>query len=857
MVDNNGVTSMFNMGLIGFTFNPDLFMANDKLKLTGEELCTLCNVLALGMMADAAIDYDCSMTKSDKAFFSHNGVQYSYTLSDPDSKGYRRSFIPRFSDRMNKRSDYCRRVMNKAGLDYDNEKANRLIEKIWSAFFVSKDFVKANNGAYRINSNEILITKPSKWYVCSKCKHITPYNVHGVCTSYRCDGELNEINLEEVYKNNHYYRIYQDLEIRDLRIVEHTAQLDRNKAYEYQKEFKKKEIDILSCSTTFEMGVDVGSLETVFMRNMPPSPANYAQRAGRAGRSKNAAAFALTFCNKSNHDFAFFANPIRMIKGRIDPPNFIIDNEKIAIRHIYASALSYFWAKYPQYFDNATTLIDDRENGNGIERFKEYLYSKPEDLKAYILRFLPYSLVEKYDVNTYGWLDRLLGQEEDSLGVLTKAVNDYKYEVGVLEKAKDEAYKKGGSVDRYTNRIKVYKNEDILTFLSRKNVMPKYGFPVDTVEMTVNGKGDNSNLGLQLQRDLALALSEYAPGSQIVANGNLITSRYIKKIPSMSWKMYDYITCDCRTLNIEPHVGDKFNSKLNVCHQCKRTLDQSKKRVFLVPEFGFEADGDKIEKPGLTKPEKTYKGDVSYVGFREEIDTQCIDINGSIIEFTASKGDEMAVINESNFYVCEQCGYTDLDEKTFSRMKQMAHKRSSGYPCLNNRLYRYSLGYRFETDVFQLRFIYPDIEELDDAISIIYGLLRGICAELNIDQGEVAGCAQCYMNDYTGKPNFAMILYDKTPGGAGHVRRLANKEVIERVLYRTLELMEACTCGGDDKDSSCYQCLRSYYNQKYHDKLSRKVVIDFINKVLDKSKKQIVYRNNKSENKKSDKSCKI
>ncbi|MEI3503923.1 MAG: helicase C-terminal domain-containing protein [Anaerovoracaceae bacterium] len=141
--------------------------------------------------------------------------------------------------------------------------------------------------------------------------------------------------------------------MRPLRIVEHTAQLSRDESYEYQKRFKNKEIDILSCSTTFEMGVDVGTLETVFMRNMPPSPSNYAQRAGRAGRSIESAAFALTFCNKSNHDFTFFNDPVSMIKGKILPPAFNVNNEKIAIRHIYASAVSFFWKKNPEFFSTA------------------------------------------------------------------------------------------------------------------------------------------------------------------------------------------------------------------------------------------------------------------------------------------------------------------------------------------------------------------------------------------------------------------------------------------------------------------------------------------------------------------------
>ena len=833
MADNNGVTSLFNMGLIGFSLDSRLIPENKKLGMSAEAVCALCNVLVLGMMADAAIYYDFSMNKADKEFFAHNGIEYQYTLSDPDIKSYRRSFIPRFSDKSNKRCDYFKRVLSKMGKDLDQEVVNKYLEAIWNGILVRQELVKPIEGAYKVNCEHMMITKPSKWYICSKCRRITPYNLYGVCTSYKCPGELSEIQIDEVYKNNHYYRIYQDLDIRDLRVVEHTAQLGRETAYEYQRKFKKKEIDVLSCSTTFEMGVDVGSLETVFMRNMPPSPANYAQRAGRAGRSKNAAAFALTFCNKSNHDFAFFSNPVQMIKGRIDPPKFIVENEKIAIRHIYASALAFFWAKYPDYFSTASSMTEGVDGAkSGVKLFADYLKGKPTELKEYLVRFLPDVLVDKFDIKNYGWLDRLLSDDENNPGVLTKAVAEYDYEVGILKKAKEDAIAQGGYVDYLTERIKVYQRENILAFLSRKNVMPKYGFPVDTVEMSINGRGDKAKMGLQLSRDLAVAISEYAPGSQIVANGNLITSRYIRKVPRMAWKMYDYIHCECKTMNIEPHVEETDNSALCTCHKCGASLDPSKRKVFLVPEFGFEADGDKIEKPGLKKPERTYRGEVSYVGYRAQVDTKRFKLGGAILEIAVSKNDEMAVTNDSNFYVCGTCGYTDLDEKTFAKIKKHKHKNKAGYPCPNNILKKYSLGYRFETDVLQLRFIYPDLSDFEASISILYGLIRGICSELNIEQDEIAGCIQYYYNDVTQSPNFSMVFYDKTPGGAGHVRRLVEPKIMEQVLRTTLNIMEACDCGGSDKDSSCYQCLRSYYNQRYHDVLSRGVVIDFIRSVL-------------------------
>ena len=831
IVDNNGTTSLYNMGLIGFTFDPDSVSQNVKLNLSKEDVCNLCNVFALGMMSDAAIHYNCNMNEADRQFFAHNGIENSYTLSDPDVIKHRKAFIPRFIDKSNKRADYLGKVLKKAGKPMEQEQINKALESIWKGLFLKNGYIKPFEGSYKLDCDNLYVIKPEKWYICPKCKKITPFYSKGVCPSYKCDGELIPIDLEKVLSDNHYYELYQNLDIRGLKVVEHTAQLNKETAYEYQKQFKRKEIDVLSCSTTFEMGVDVGSLEMVFMRNMPPSPANYAQRAGRAGRSKKSAAFALTFCNKSNHDFSFFTNPVKMIKGKIDPPKFAVDNEKIAIRHVYASALSFFWNKYPDYFSNASTMMEGEENSvNGIEKFKIYLESKPDDLREFLKDFLPSNLSIKFGVDDFSWLNMLFGTEENP-GLFKKAELEYNYEVGILKEAKEEIIRNDGFVDKITQRIRVYQKEDILSFLSRKNIMPKYGFPVDTVEMSVVGKNASGRIGLQLQRDLSIAISEYAPGSQVVANGSLLTSRYIKKVPRMSWKMYDYIMCDCKTLNIEPHVDDVDLSGLSVCHRCGKELEPFKKRVFLVPEFGFEADGDKIEKPGLKKPERTYRGETAYVGYRADINTERFCIDNATVEIAMSRGDEMAVINESNFFVCETCGFTDLDEGTFTKTKKMKHNNPSGYPCKNNGnniLKRFSPGYRFETDVLQLRFINPDIEDWDTAISILYGVLKGACSYLNIEENDISGCVQYFFNDVTRRANFALILYDKTPGGAGHVCRLGNERTLKNVLCHTLSMMESCTCGGEAGDSSCYSCLRNYYNQKYHDILSRGKVIEFI-----------------------------
>lgn len=842
LIDNGGNTSLYKMGLLGIGICDAISIPrNTKWDLTTEEVTSICNEFILSMLSNAAVYQNAvPLTKEDVEDITHGGLYSSFTFSDTDGTKRRRAFVPTRKGISNKRIDYLKKILNKAGFDATDEDCTSLLKGIWNAVLTKTEnqLMIAENGAYRVNIQNLTLRKPEKWYICPKCKKITCNNVKEVCPTYHCNGELQEIDPKKYFADNHYFEIYQNLEIRPLRIVEHTAQLSREKAFEYQKDFKNKRIDILSCSTTFEMGVDVGSLETVFMRNMPPSPSNYAQRAGRAGRSITSAAFALTFCNKSNHDFTFFNNPVKMIRGKILPPAFNVNNEKIAIRHIYASAMSFFWKKYPEYFQNTILMFGDGESSEtettGVDHFIEFLKSKPEELKQFIKDFLPNVLISKFGVDSFRWIDGLISTDADHPGILIQAFDEYNDEVGSLLKEREKLHQQLKSDNFVVQRLRNYYNESILAFLSRKGVLPRYGFPVDTVELAIPmNVADNNIYGLQLQRDLSMAISEYAPGSQIVANGNLITSRYIKKANKMLWKMYDYRFCsNCKSLSLKVHTTEKDEEETEKCAVCGHDFT-TMEQTFLIPEFGFIADGHGISKPGLIKPKRTYNNEIAYIR-KEPGELQDISFDEAKIELIQSPKDEMIVINSSNFFVCRACGYAEVDNTIFRKTKKKEHKNAGGRTCVDQLLHRYSLGYRFATNVAQLRFIDPTLPayDWDAAYSVLQGLIRGFCSYFSIDERDISGCLQYFYHEESRKGAYSIILYDNTPGGSGYVKLLHDADTLKAVMERTYQIMDSCNCGGKEGDASCYSCLRNYYNQKYHDNLKRKYVLDFIKTFL-------------------------
>lgn len=685
--------------------------------------------------------------------------------------------------------------------------------------------------------------KSAKWYRCEKCGRVSQFNLNGHCVTPRCDGEVVCVNPEALNKENHFAQLYCSDRMSPLFIKEHTAQLSKKESLTYQEQFIKKEINALSCSTTFEMGVDVGDLETVFLRNVPPLPSNYAQRAGRAGRSVNAAAYALTFAKLSSHDLTFFKEPEKMINGSILPPLFKVDNDKIVKRHIYAVALSMFFAGHAELYNH--NQADKFINEKGYLQFIEWLNSKPEKLKNMLLRSIPdiNNLHDRMGIEDFGWLNDFIGSE----GTFTALIREYEGNLVQFDKIiKQYDKEKMRDLAAKCERKKYfYMKNKLIDFLARGNILPRYGFPVDTVELEQNTTAKNID-SLRLSRDLQVAIAEYAPSSEVVADGKLYTSRYIKKSnvgTNKEWYTGYIGVCpneDCKAVNysVTPIATEGIS-----CSSCGQILHKIDFVESIEPRSGFVTERETKEVP-LSKQEKNYKSEDYYIGNKgaRTIDKFEFKFNGIKILVESTTNDSLLVKSSNSFYVCPVCGFAYASDETISEDKEANRKIKNGAhviktvvkheslfsqsQCNCQELKKYTLHHVFNTDVAKINF-QCDTSDYDTMVSTMYAILNAMADTLNIERRDIKACLSPKL--LGNELSYSIIIYDSVPGGAGHSRRLvtSNGKMLYQIFMAALKRVATCKC-----TPSCYSCLRSYDNQKIHDNLDRKKAEKFLQQFM-------------------------
>jgi len=804
----------------------------------------LLNLLLHDVVYSGALDADVDLPLTDDEreylFFAPKSKKI-IKMKSKGSKSFLTGWIPR--QRTGEKKSYfastrMTRITRAMGWQDNPETAWRFLEEIWKDVLCFEDDTQY---ALSVNDFNIVVhgagerLNKSRLFRCNKCGNVTAHNCQDRCVNVKCSGKL--LHYDPLLENtsNHYVQLYSKPNLKPFYIKEHTAQLSRERGAEYQRQFVEKKINALSSSTTFEMGVDVGSLETVLLRNVPPTPANYVQRAGRAGRSLQSAAYALTYAKLSSHDFTYFDAPENMISGRIKAPMFRLENEKIIRRHINAVALSAFLREHPSDVydgDNQSTFL----NGGGYESFKAFLQSKPPYLKALLLDSIP---VDLCGIQNWNWVEELIGEER---GILESAVNDFRETVAYFERERLRCRAEGddrGAYDyaRKLSDFRADKNLDknpprksLIDFLVRNNVLPKYGFPVDTVELLPRYEDANEINRPQMQRDLQLAVAEYAPGSEIVADGIQYTSRYIHKSPSKNntnWEYGWYTQCPDANCQADNYYRDTSVRADLTCRTCGQEISKFFWQRTLEPRKGFIAGNEGVDAPKparMKKPDKNYKTDDIYIGDPSKtiIDSHAFLINDMIVRIESTANDSLVVRTQEKFAVCNYCGYSKVSGEPFNSK----HKNAYGRTCSNHEEsgIEYFLTHEFKTDVARITFETLDANNFDYMRSVLFALLEAMSKELDIERNDLKGCWH-RSKLQNGMFVVSIIIYDSVAGGAGHSRRLVTPDgaVLSRVIRRAVKAMDNCNC-----EPSCYKCLRNYYNQKMHEELSRFKARDFL-----------------------------
>ena len=851
--------SLEGLGLLSFEpAIPDTwpnFLEDSVLHLNRGETYNLLRFMLNSLRYQGAVTYlmpDQSIFK-DSAFAPRNRQLY-FRFQEADPKAGVFSWMPS-EGHENTRSEYLERLLISRGTNPTEAKqiARGLLKDIWDFVNTSEwkqiihSVTHTNNRigvVYSLAHEMWRVKLPSEnfeeWKICSHCKNIYPAGVGETCMTYFCPGPLEPLAKHRAELEANLFRInYSKKQLIPLLAQEHTAQWTAKKAAEVQSQFIKGEINLLSCSTTFELGVDVGDLQAVLMRNMPPTTANYIQRAGRAGRRTDSAAYIMTYAQRRSHDLTNYTDPVGMVSGKLKPPHTPLTNEKILRRHLHSIVFARFfkWMKieFGVEYKNVGDFFCPEEGPNGREYLRQFLATKPASLMAEIVNVIPTGMKEILGVEDWAWIHELTNENNE--GVLDLAHDDINDDVIYLKEEISRLWdeltatrnsKLSGVIQGKEKIINQITGGELLGFLGSRNVLPKYGFPVDVVEMQTNHLDSKTgSTEVDLSRDLRMAIAEFAPGSQVVAGKKIWTGGGLKTHRTKSWEQVKYVICKkCQRM----YQG--FEKEIPTNCSCGETLSQP--REFIIPVTGFVA-APEVGSPGEEPPQRTYASTVYFGDYEQEksnkFDTTTeFNLDSSLNLPTMvrySRFGYMILVNKgfgNGFDICRTCGYGKVVNFLPMGNPRIHQNPITGRDCHGEFLRRIDLGHRYMTDVLEIKVsVPPALKEPNPMRSLMYALLEGASESQGIRRSDIDGTL--YYRSFGEAPS--IILFDAVPGGAGHVENI--KDHLEEAVREGYKKVKNCQCG---EDTSCYNCLRNYSNQRFHDDLQRGYAISIMRLLL-------------------------
>ena len=810
--------------------------------LAEESAWMLLNALLESVAYDGAVEVPTGIKANDALFAPKEVAIRIYRVGGAPSNSSVRWISE--STAGNKRSSMILR-----GLDFTEEKGievrpktSEILTDLWTALngdgiFIDEKggFKSVANDSWRIalGSNSL---RSQMW--CPDCRRTSWWVLpNGLCVTKNCEGKP----IAKTYNpNNHYAYLQREMSILALASKEHTAQWTADEAEVVQDEFIEGKVNVLSCSTTFEMGVDIGEVVAVLCRNVPPTPANYVQRAGRAGRRAGSKALIVTFARKRSHDSQFVADPTRLINGKVPVPTISLENVDLIRRHIYAMALSQFFRDISFLDVSAKALFAGKDSTVSVSAaFLEWLGSRPQSLLDQInsLALLKTSY-EGLGVENWEWAALLKTADEDGRGGwLSGLMELYAEDMEQLRKWRVEvrarieaggtdaqkANKQEGRLIRVQNDLE---RRQMVELLANGGVLPKYGFPVDVASLVPSFASAGSRTDkIELTRDLSYAISEYGPGSSVVAGGNILTSTGLQKPLNATFSSMRWLSLTCDSCGWFTHKRAPFGAPADIstteCQECSTPFrPYVDKRYFLEPRFGFIAKVDPRSAGSKGRPRRAV-GARRFVSSSAESDEEWETMSENV-KISISRSAEVLTMSINDYLMCETCGYASPMKGSGTNPRRHNNPRTE-MDCSSQPNRGHYLGHIFKTDVLRIRFksdanptcICGDVACNGPLESAVAAIVAGATRTLGVSSNDL----NSGIGERQGSSEKNIMIFDATPGGAGLAKAMADR--LPEIIRTAIGIVKNCSECGESTQTSCYSCIRNYGNQRLHDHLTR------------------------------------
>ena len=712
---------------------------------------------------------------------------------------------------------------------------------------------KAVNGGhhYQLHEEAIRVTARSSPFGrrCPKCQTRWQFDHNRACPQCAIPSlSTIDYSWEDDYSRSEYLAPLGERQM--LVAEEHSAQVPGDERKQAETRFKDQhdQLNTLVCTPTMELGIDIGGLSAVYLRNVPPSPANYAQRQGRAGRHGQPA-YVATFCGTAgkfgSHDQYFYRFPERIVAGRIAPPRFLLKNQDLLEAHCNSLMLEYLGFQIqpePQLFirfeDEPVAFLPDV-----LAEIRGKAKLNRSRIAQHVLSALG-ELLEAVSLDktwVEGFIDDFSDRYRDAWRPLIDEYTNLRQEqrdIAQRQEAGDnsrESRIRRDSILRRMNDIREGRGDFYpYRYLGSQGFLPNYAFPRRASQVFFTDRKDS------ISRHRATALREFGPEASIYYRGaryRVERAQPRARGGAINWSSIKQ--CNCGTFFMNEQVTTSA-----VCSNCLTDLT------------GTFATPMSIELPDA-------------VGRRRARIS-------SDAEERLRRGYE--IVTSYQMPTNPVSGELVVDDETLGQ----AHYGHLGRILLTNRGFR---GQGREPDGFRLcdacwRWILSDDDEqnhisedtpggschaggtIDDIVSGVVLFVQGLHDIVALDIEPPAGVdADGYVTtlahalgvgfqiafsadqseidhevyQFVDSGRSRIVFFEREEGGVGLLHHLTDQSAWQRVARRALELLHVDPATGTETPNACsqacYDCLLSFFNQRDHQQLNRRLVIPWLQRL--------------------------